>query len=505
MQAIVEVLPEPGNLRITDRGQTRAPLLGLVQQCLGNKTRSYSTPGHKGGPGVPEELRNLLGDSAFASDVWFNTSDLERALGEAEQLAADTWGADSAHFLVNGATSGNLALLMAQLNPGDKVILGRDAHRSVLAGIIASGAEPVFIAPRLHSDLCMSVGIDPDDVEAAIEKHPDARLVVVTSPTYHGVATDIGRIAELAHLANVPLFVDQAWGAHFPFHPSLPLSAMEAGADACVTSPHKTLSAFSQGSMLLVQGRRIDTVRLNSTLRFAQSTSRNFPILVSLDATRRQMALQGWAQMELTMALAARARTSLRAIPGVAVIDAQSLGLPEKQFDSTRLVIDTAGLGLDGFAVERLLREEFAIAPEMSDLAGIVCLITLGDTRASIDALVHALSCIAKEFGGGSERHNLEMIRSVGAAIAPGDMAMTPRDAHFSRSSQTPLPMAVGRISAELVVPYPPGIPVLVPGERIGLAKLLYLAKVSTRGGHCAGVADPTLLTLRVVDNEAPR
>lgn len=485
--------------RTTRRRHSDAPLVSALEHYQAQQTVSFSTPGHKQGSGLEADIQRILGKTVFDADVWLNMADLDSALLQAEDLAADAWGAGSAYFLINGSSSGNHALLLAQLQPGDEVIIARDAHRSMLAGLIATGATPIFVAPALHPELGISSGIDPSDISQALHEHPNARLVVVTSPSYHGVASDIASIARAAHEFEVPLYVDQAWGAHLRFHPSLPVSAMEAGADAAVISTHKTLSSLSQGAVLLVQGDRIDTSRLRATVRMAQSSSRSLPVLLSLDTARRQMALHGWALMELTMALAARARAGLQAIPGIDLVDAARLGLPGERFDSTRLVIDTCGLGLDGFTVERILRDEFGIAPEMSDRAGIVCLITIGDTRQSVDSLVNALSLLSREKFDAGSQFRYSPPRSVGQAIAPGEMALTPREAFFAKSHAVPLPVAIGEIAAELIVPYPPGIPVLVPGERIGWDKLMYLAEISTRGARCAGAADPRLLTLRVV------
>jgi arginine/lysine/ornithine decarboxylase len=485
--------------RTARRRHSDAPLVAALERYQDRQTVAFSTPGHKRGSGLEADIQRLLGKAVFDADVWLNMADLDNVLGTAEELAADAWGAEAAHFLVNGSSSGNHALLQAQLQPGDEVIIARDAHRSMLAGLIATGAVPVFVAPALHEELGISLGIEPRDIARALQEHPRARMVVITSPSYHGVASDIAAIAQVAHEYDVPLYVDQAWGAHLRFHPSLPVSAMEAGADAAVISAHKTLSSLSQGAILLVQGERINRSRLGATVRMAQSSSRNLPILLSLDTARRQMALHGWALMELTMALAARARAGLQAIPGVQVVDADGLGLPAERFDATRLVIDTQELGLDGYSVERILRDEFGIAPEMSDRAGIVCLITIGDTRQSVDCLIGALTALAREVRGALSPFRHGISRSVGQAIAPGEMAMTPREAFFAESRPVPLPVAIGEVAAELIVPYPPGIPVLVPGERIAWDKLMYLAELSARGGSCSGAADPTLLTLRVV------
>lgn len=479
--------------------QQSAPLLEALEDYLSAGTVSFSTPGHKGRL-VESGLQSLLGDGIFRADVWLNTSQHDAALRAAERLAAETWGADDAWYVVNGSSGGNHALLMALVNPGDTVIVARDAHMSVLTGLILVGARPVFVAPELHPDHALSTGIDPAGIAAALDANPDAKLVVITSPSYHGVSSEVAAIVDIAHARNVSVMVDEAWGAHLPFSPALPVHAMAAGADAAVVSLHKTLPALSQGAMIVTQGERIERQRLSACVRMAQTTSRCLPILASLDSARRQVALQGWALMELTLALAALTRKQLSEIPGISLIDHDALGLPAERCDPTRLVIDTTGLGLTGYRVEALLRDEFAIAPEMSDHRGIVCIVTVADTRASLGALVDALRAIATRSPSPHPRRVRSVARSVGDAIAPGEMAMLPRDAFFARAHAVPLPAAIGCIAAESVTPYPPGIPVLVPGERIGWSKLMYLAQVVAGGAICAGAADPRLLTIRVVE-----
>ncbi len=337
--------------------QQSAPMLEALEDYLAAGTVAFSTPGHKGRL-AESDLQALLGENIFRADVWLNTSRHDAALRAAERLAAETWSADDAWYVVNGSSSGNHALLMTLLNPGDTVIVARDAHMSVLTGLILVGARPVFVAPALHPHHALSTGISPAAIATALDEHPDARLVVITSPSYHGVASEVGAIVALAHARNIPVMVDEAWGAHLPFSPALPDHAMAAGADASVVSLHKTLPALSQGAMIVTQGNRIDRQRLKACVRMAQTTSRCLPILASLDSARRQVALQGWALLELTLALAALTRKQLCELPGIELIDHETLGLPAERFDPTRLVIDTTGLGLTGYQVEAILRDE---------------------------------------------------------------------------------------------------------------------------------------------------
>jgi arginine decarboxylase len=490
--------PAPFRL-LPQADQRRAPMVEAFRRYQSRGTTAFSTPGHKRGMATDDEVMELLGGRIFATDVWLNTAEHDAALHEAEALAAHAWGGERAFFLVNGSSCGNHALLLAHLGPDDEVIVARDAHTSLLTGLILTGAKPISVAPQIHPDLGISTGVTPADIAAALDAHPTARLVALTSPSYHGIAIDLPQIVEVAHERGVPVYVDEAWGAHFPFHPAFPTPAMAAGADAAVISIHKTLSSLSQGSMLLMQGDRLDEGRIMAAVRMMQTTSRLLPVLLSLDGARRQMALQGWALSELTLALAEQAKRRIRAIPGIDLLTADRLGLCHDRVDPTRLVIDVHQLGLTGYEAEAMLRNEFGIAPEMSDAVGIVCLITIGDSRESIEQLVNALTLISLRHGIQEPNSELGLSRSVGVAIAPGEMAMTPRDAFFSKKEALPLADAVGAIAAELIVPYPPGIPVVAPGERFSREKVEYLSEIALRGSICSGSADPHLGSVRVV------
>jgi arginine/lysine/ornithine decarboxylase len=478
--------------------QRRVPIVEAIHQYQGAGTISFAAPGHKHGAGFDPELQTLLGDQIGAADVWLNTAEHSATLALAEELAAATWGADRSFFLTNGSSAGNHAFLLASLSPGDEVIVGRDLHQSLLTALILTGARPVYVPPRLHPELGVGLGVDPSAVAAALDAHPDAKLVAIVSPSYWGVASDVAGVSAAAHQREVPLYVDGAWGPHLGFHPSLPSAPLMSGADGSVTSPHKLLSGLSQAAVLHVRGSRVDAGRVATAVAMTRTTSPLLPILASLDACRRQMALDGESLLDRALTLAERARYQLRAAPGVVLVDASRLGLPQQYVDQTRLVIDVAGLGLTGFAVEHALRHRHAIAPEMSDLLSVICLITPWDSPTGVDRLVAALSTLAAERGMSKPALSASL-RSVAAAITPGIQALTPREAYFAPTRAVPLAEAVGAVVAEPVVPYPPGIPVLTPGEIVSPDKAAYLCAIVAEGMHVRGPADPTLRTVRIV------
>lgn len=497
--ALAHNVAQPVFLLAPAHAQRRAPVLEAMQHYQRAGTLSFATPGHKHGSGLDPDLSGLLGEHFGAADVWLNTTDQKHALAAAEDLAAKTWGAERSFFLTNGSSAGNHAFLLATAAPGDEVIVGRDLHQSLLTALILTGAKPVYVAPRLHPELGVGMGLDPGEVAATLASRPAAKLVAMTSPTYWGVCSEVTAIAGVTHALGAVLYVDEAWGPHLGFHPELPKSALAAGADGAVSSPHKLLNGLSQAAVLHVRGPRVDANRVESAVAMVRTTSPLLPILASLDSCRRQLALEGGAMLDRTLALAASARRRLRAIPGVDIIDGERLDLPPHRVDPTRLVIDVNGMGLTGFAAERILRDRFAIAPEMSDLLGLVCLITPSDSPATVDRLVEAISALA-----GERRPKLRPVssslRSAAAAVAPGRQELTPREAYFAGSRALPLPASVGHVAAEAIVPYPPGIPVLVPGEVISVEKAEYLQAAVAGGLHVRGAADSTLRTLRVVD-----
>jgi arginine/lysine/ornithine decarboxylase len=492
----------------TENGRTpdhrRVPMVEGIERYRAEGIAPFSTPGHKQGVGMDEQIRALYGEHALLSDIPVSggADDLHFTWGtlrQAEDLGADAWGADRTFYLVNGSSTGNHAFLLATLRPGDEIIVARDIHKSLLVALIHTGARPVYVAPRLHPEVNVGLGIDAADVAAALDAHPNAKLVALVSPSYCGVSSDLAAIAAVAHARGIPVYVDEAWGPHFHFHPALPASAMSCGVDGAVASTHKVLGSITQAAILHVQGALVDQRRVEIAVGMAQTTSPAAYILASIDACRRQMVLHGRALLDRTIALADEARRRLQRIPGVDVLDGERLGVGA--YDLTKLLIDVHGLGMTGFEIEAALRHRFGIVPELSDLTGIMCLVTIGDTQESIDRLVHAFAVLAAERpihlnGNGAIGAHL---RSSSAAIAPGTPAMSPRDAFYAPSRAIPLAESVGEVAAELVIPYPPGIPVLAPGDVITAEKVEFLAFGAARGMYISGAADPRLETIKVV------
>ena len=474
------------------------PMVEHIRELRDRDVTTYLSIGHKLGAAVDPEIVDLLGRDLFASNTWITGGEFHDALHRSEALAADAWGAEQSFYLVDGSSSGNHAFLLGALRPGDEVVVSRDLHWSLLVALIVSGAQPVYVAPTLDPRHDIGTGIDATAIEEELRAHPNAKLVAVVSPSFCGIASDLERIGEIAHRHGVPLYVDEAWGPHFHFHDRLPVSAMASGADAAVASVHKLLPAVSQGSILHLQGRLIDRERIATAVKMMQTTSPLLPILATLDGARRQMALHGREHLDRVIALAEQAKREITAIPGIEVIDARALGLDERRSDIAKLVLDVHALGFTGFETERRLNDEFAIAIELSDHRGIIANFNLGDTEASKDRLLAALRSIA----GSSRTERVSSVshRSSGAAIAITEQAMTPREAYFAPSRAVDLEASVGFVAAELVTPYPPGIPVLAPGDLITREKVEYLLATSEygRGNYGAGGNAPA--QIKVVD-----
>jgi arginine decarboxylase len=492
--------------------QASTPLLDALWECANKNHAPFYTPGHKRGKGISQRLADCFGADVFRADLpelpqLDNLFAPSEVIQEAQQLAAEAFGAEKTWFLVNGSTCGIEAAILATCAVGDKIILPRNVHYSAIAGLILSGAIPIFVYPEYDSSLGIAHSITPDGVLDALEQHPDAKAVMMVYPTYYGVCGDVAAIASIAHKHNIPLLVDEAHGSHFAFHPELPTPALAAGADLTVQSIHKVLGAMTQASMLHTQGNRVNIDRVSKSLQLLQSSSPSYLLLASLDAARQQMALQGKELMTRTLQLSDIARKRISQIPGLSVLQAvETPGF--LTLDRTRLTVTVSGLGITGFEADEILHQELGVTAELPSQPHLTFIISLGNTQADIEQLVQAFITLAYLKAGGSE----------GAGEAGGEKPvtnyqlpvtsyqlpvtnsiLTPREAFFAATETLPIQQTSDRISAELVCPYPPGIPVLMPGEIITPKALDYLQNIKAMGGVISGCADPNLKQLKVV------
>lgn len=478
--------------------QTSMPLVEMLQELAQRSSAAFHTPGHKKGQGIPSVLREWLGAATFQADLpelpeLDNLFAPEGVIRQAQDLAAEAFGAEQTWFLANGSTCGIEAAVLATCNPGDRLILPRNVHQSAISALILSGAVPVFIKPEFDPAWDIAHGVTPKAIESALSQNPEAKAVLLVSPNYYGVCADVKPIAQITHKYNIPLLVDEAHGAHFAFHPNLPMPALQAGADLTVQSTHKTLSALTQAAMLHVQGTRIDRDRLTRALQLVQSTSPNYLLLASLDAARQQVATQGKALMSHTLELATQARSCLNEIPGVSVLSAESLARWDCfDLDLTRLTVDVTGLGLTGFQADELLHQTLGVTAELPTLRQLTFIISLGNTKQDIDRLIQ--SC--------QQLPSSSALSSSAFCLPPATVAspLSPRQAFFAATQTVAIDAAVSRISAEWVCPYPPGIPVLLPGEVVTQEAIDYLRQVQSAGGIITGGADAELSRLKVVD-----
>ena len=516
--------------------QTKTPLLDALRDRTNHPHAPFYAPGHKRGQGISGPLADLFGAAVFRSDLpelpeLDNLFNPEGAIAEAQDLAAEAFGAKSTRFLANGSTCGIIAAILATCGPGDKIILPRNIHSSAISGLILSGAIPIFVNPEYDRTWDIANSITPEATASALEQHPDAKAVMMVYPTYHGVCGDLLAIAKITHLYNIPLLVDEAHGAHFNFHPNLPEPALSAGADLTVQSIHKTLGAMTQASMLHVKGDRIDIQKLNRALQLVQSTSPSYILLASLDAARQQIALHGEQLMTKTLLLAEKARSRISLIPGLSVLE--PLNTPGfAALDRTRLTVKVSDLGITGFAADEILHSELAVTAELPMPQHLTFIISLGNTETDIDNLVKALTILeerSKKQEGRSKKEEgrekkqerrspmsdgrftqspnlplspsppLPLFPSPPLPLSPSPPLLSPREAFFLPAETLAADKAVDRLCAELICPYPPGIPVLMPGEIITPEAVDYLQQVLTAGGKITGCSDRGLQTLKVV------
>ncbi len=463
-----------------------APLLAAYLAALdrlADGQHPFFTPGHKG-------LTNLTG-SVVAGDLslagWVDTIKLKYGfLAEAERRAAKLFGAEFCRFSVAGSTHGNQALALAIGAPGDTVVVSRTVHRSVLLGLVLAGLEPAWVQPDVDPATGLPTGFSPDRVAETLAAHPEAVAVFLGDPSYVGTHSDLRAQAEVAHTAGVPLLVDSAWAAYFGFHPDLPEHAIGAGADAMVTSFHKTLPAYSQGAVLVARTERLDAARLERAFDATHTTSPGGAIVASIDATRALLEHHGERLFTRLLADVAAARDRLREVEGLIVLDGPGI-------DPTKIAVVIPGTGAHGMEVEADLIEA-CVPVELADRDTIVGVVSLSDDAASLERLTAELTASIER-----RRNEPRPAATAAAWIVEPHVAVPPRDAFFGTTETVATEAAVGRVSAEVVAPYPPGVPVLAPGELVTAEALAALAQARRDGARIAYAADPDLETIEVL------
>lgn len=490
--------------------QTRAPYFQVLLDYVDAGVIPFHTPGHKQGIGMERAFRDFVGDNVLAIDLTQirGLDDLlqpEGPLVEAQELAAEAFGSDQTFFLINGSTSGNQCMMMTAVNPGEKIALPRNAHKSAMGGLIMSGGYPVWMQPEVDESLHMDHTVTPETVRRTLAEHPDVKAVYIVSPTYYGVAADLESIAAIAHEHGIPLLVDEAWGPHFHFHPALPVSAMAAGADLCINSTHKMLGSLSQTAMLHVQGSLIRVDRLKAVYKLFLSTSPNLVLVASLDVARRQMALDGRALLSRTIEIANDSRRRLNQVPGVRCFGEELEGMPGVfDLDPTKVTITVKELGYTGYEAEEILRRRYNVQLELADLFNCLALFTIGTTPDAADELVYGVKELAREdrpVDIFSPSGVLERRLKTGTYTLPKipPFRLLPRDAFLATTQHVPFKSSAGRICAEVITPYPPGIPVISPGEEITPEIIDYLSLELKAGVRMQGPYDGELRTIRVV------
>lgn len=477
--------------------QEKAPIYEALQEYKSMRVVPFDVPGHKQGRGNPE-LTEFLGKACLSVDVnsmklLDNLCHPVSVIREAEELAAQAFGAAHAFFIVNGTTAAVQAMILSVCHPGDEIILPRNVHRSAIAGLVLCGAVPVYVNPGVDKELGIPLGMALEDVRKAITDHPKAKAVMVNNPTYYGVCSNLSAIIELAHSHGMKILVDEAHGTHFSFNGNLPVSAMAAGADLAAVSMHKTGGSLTQSSFLLA-GPREREGYVRQILNLTQTTSASYLLLSSLDLSRRNLALHGETIFDEVNRLSEYGRNEINKIGGYYAFSRERInGDTIFDFDTTKLSVFTRAIGLTGVEVYDLLRDEYGIQIEFGDLGNILAVISVGDRERELERLVSALSEIKRRYAkdpAGLLDHEY---------IHP-QVQMTPQAAFYADKTSLPLGSCVGHICGESVMCYPPGIPIVAPGEIITREIVDYIIYAKEKGSSMTGTEDIEVKEICVVN-----
>ncbi|GIO30601.1 MULTISPECIES: aminotransferase class I/II-fold pyridoxal phosphate-dependent enzyme [Paenibacillus] len=485
----------------------RTPLFTALKEHAAKNPVQFHIPGHKKGMGTDAEFREFIGDNALSIDL-INIApldDLHQPTGvieESQKLAADAFGADYTYFSVQGTSGAIMTMILSVCSPGEKIIVPRNIHKSVMSAIIFSGAKPVFVSPARDENLGIDHGITTKSVQRALDRHPDAKAVLVINPTYFGVCANLKEIVDLAHSRHVPVLVDEAHGVLIHFHEDLPMSAMEAGADMAATSVHKLGGSMTQSSVLNLNTKNgyVNPQRVQTIISMLTTTSTSYLLLASLDTSRRNLAINGHDMAQKTIELAQKARRSINEIDGLYCFGDEILGGEATfDYDPTKLTIHVRHLGITGYETENWLRDHFNIEVELSDMYNILCLVTPGDNEETVSILLEALRKLSETY------YNVNTANELIVKIPEiPQLSLIPRDAFYGDTEVIPFKESAGRIIAEFIYVYPPGIPILLPGEVISQDNIDYIVDHVDVGLPVKGPEDRYIQNVKVIVETDP-
>lgn len=476
--------------------QNQAPIYEAMVKLRKKRIVPFDVPGHKRGRGNPE-LVELLGEKCVGIDVnsmkpLDNLGHPISIIRDAEELAADAFGAAHAFLMIGGTTSSVQTMILSTCKAGDKIILPRNVHKSAINALVLCGAIPIYIEMSVDPKIGIALGLENDRVVQAIKDHPDAKAILINNPTYYGICSDLKGLTEMAHEAGMIVLVDEAHGAHLHFTDKLPISAMDAGADMAAVSMHKSGGSLTQSSLLLI-GEQMNPEYVRQIINLTQSTSASYLLMASLDISRRNLALRGKESFEKVIELSEYARREINAIGGYYAYSKELIdGVSVCDFDVTKLSVYTQGIGLTGIEVYDLLRDEYDIQIEFGDIGNILAYISIGDRIQDIERLVGALADIKRLYS----RDGKDLI--AGEYIQP-ELVLSPQEAFYSERKSLTLDESVGQVCGEFVMCYPPGIPILAPGERITREIVDYIQFAKERGCSLQGTEDPEVNHINVI------
>ena len=479
--------------------QERAPLLEALQKFQSMRIVPFDVPGHKRGRGNPE-LVSFLGEKCLSADVnsmkpLDNLSHPVSVINDAEALTADAFGAKHAFFMVGGTTSAVQAMIMSVCKKGDKIIMPRNVHKSAINALILCGAVPVYVNPGIDKRLGISLGMSADNVKNAIKENPDAKAVFVNNPTYYGICSDIKSIIKLAHGNGMLVLADEAHGTHFYFGENMPLAAMRAGADMAAVSMHKSGGSLTQSSVLLT-GNAVDDSYVRQIINLTQTTSGSYLLMSSLDISRRNLALRGKEIFAAVIQMAEYLRREINKVGGFYAFSKELVnGKDIYDFDTTKLSVHTLDIGLAGIEVYDILRDEYDIQIEFGDIGNILAYVSIGDRKLDAERLIAALSEIKRRYK--RDKSGLLTVEYIDPKVA-----MPPQEAFYAEKIQLPIAESAGKICGESVMCYPPGIPIIAPGEIITGEIVEYITYAKEKGCFVTGMQDSHIEKINVLKGQ---